>query len=85
MVRAGGAKSRKYLVQVSEAQKNLAIPIVLQREQVHVWRQPLRVTQEALLRGATQGCQARALGGAAEEQNERIIYALLQGAPVCGC
>ena len=63
-----------------QTQQDLAVTIVLEREQVHVSWQPLRVLQEACLPLLQR--LARAVLRSAKEQDRRVVHPLLQGPPV---
>ena len=83
MAQQQGGGGKTGLIQVRQAQQDLAISVVLEREQVHVPWQPLRVLQEACLPLLQR--LARAVARSAKEQDHRVVHSLLQGAPVlCG-
>ena len=63
-----------------QTQQDLAVSIVLEREQVHISWQPLRVLQEACL--PLLQPLARADVRSPKEQDHRVVHPLLQGPPV---
>ena len=68
------------LIQVRQTQQDLAISVVLEREQVHVAWQPLGVLQEARLPLLQR--LARAVARSTKEQDHWVVHPLLQGPSV---
>ena len=83
MAHQQGEGDKADLIQVRQTQQNLAISIVLEREQVHIAWQPLRVLQEACLPRLQR--LAKTVACSAKEQDHRVVHPLLQGPPVFSC
>ena len=79
----GGGRRISHLIQVRKAQQDLAISIILEREQVHIAWQPFKVLQEACLPPLQR--LVRAVARSAKEQDHRVVDPLLQGPPVLCC